>query len=144
MFCPGSFPPVTGSPALSVFLVVFSLLSAHVILCLQVASYIRTIVTKHKVVPEQFLLSQDQLEQLDQAVGLRYQVNEMSSLIFCMIFIQVDEQDVLQKFVSHLPVQELSRGGGVRYCDACELAKPDRCHHCSVCNRYVTQHYNLF
>lgn len=68
-FLSGSFPGVSRSPALSVFFVVFFLISAHVIFCLQVTSYIRTIITKHKIVPEQFVLSEDQLEQLDQAVS---------------------------------------------------------------------------
>ena len=27
--------------------------------------------------------------------------------------------------------------GGVRYCPRCRLIKPDRCHHCSLCNRCV-------
>lgn len=27
--------------------------------------------------------------------------------------------------------------GGIRYCDTCELIKPDRCHHCSICDRYA-------
>lgn len=49
----------------------------------------------------------------------------------------MDEQVILQKFICRLHVNQLSRGGGVRYCDSCELIKPDRCHHCSVCNRYV-------
>ena len=50
---------------------------------------------------------------------------------------QSDERALLQQIASHLPVQQLSRGGGVRYCAICELIKPDRCHHCSVCNRFV-------
>lgn len=51
-------------------LVVFFLLSTHMILCLQLTSYIRTIITRHNAIPEQFQLSQDEVEQLDQAVGL--------------------------------------------------------------------------
>lgn len=112
----GSFPPLHDSPALSTILAVFFLLVAHAILCLQLASYIRTIMTKHKSVPEQFMLSEEQLQQLEQSV---------------------DEQAVLQHWASQLPVLELSRGGSARYCDSCQLTKPDRCHHCSVCNRCI-------
>lgn len=83
LFCSGSFPPVNGSPALSVIVVVFFLLSAHVILCLQLTSYIRTIITRHKVIPEQFLLSRDQLDQLDQAVGLQKWVDVLMIIIVC-------------------------------------------------------------
>ncbi|EMP33122.1 Palmitoyltransferase ZDHHC2 [Chelonia mydas] len=25
--------------------------------------------------------------------------------------------------------------GAIRYCDRCQLVKPDRCHHCSVCDK---------
>ena len=74
MLYPGSFPPLSGSPALSIFLVVFFLLSGHVFFCLQIASYIRTIFARHKPVPEQFKLSEDQLDQLDQTVCLSGQL----------------------------------------------------------------------
>ena len=108
------------------------LVLAHVIFCLQLASYIRTIITQHSFIPEQFKLSDDQLEQLDQMVRGRAEV--LSSIN--MIPSQVDEQVLLHELVSHLPVRQLSRGGGVRFCEVCNLIKPDRCHHCSVCNRY--------
>ena len=64
----GSFPPLHDSPALSTILAVFFLLVAHAILCLQLASYIRTIMARHKSVPDQFVLSQEQLQQLEQSV----------------------------------------------------------------------------
>lgn len=50
---------------------------------------------------------------------------------------------VLREFASHLPVHQLTRGGCVRYCDSCELIKPDRCHHCSVCNRLVICNFGV-
>ncbi|XP_030879147.1 probable palmitoyltransferase ZDHHC24 [Leptonychotes weddellii] len=27
--------------------------------------------------------------------------------------------------------------GAIRYCDRCQLIKPDRCHHCSVCDKCI-------
>ena len=66
----GSFSGISDSPAVSVFMVVMFLALAHVIFFLQVVSYTRTIITHHKQVPQQFYLTEDQLEELDRAVSL--------------------------------------------------------------------------
>ena len=68
-FLIGTFPVVNDSPAVSLFFTVLFLISVHVIFFLQVTSYVRTIFTRHKGIPEQFVLSEDQLEQLDQSVS---------------------------------------------------------------------------
>ena len=69
--------------------------------------------------------------------------------------LQEDEKEYLAELAKKLPVQMTSRSGyykpntfttckiswpltaGVRYCPRCRLIKPDRCHHCSLCNRCV-------
>lgn len=79
----GLFPGISNSPALSGFMVVLFLVVAHVIFCLQVTSYIRTIFTRHKVIPQQFFLTENQLEELDQAVSDSY------SLIGCLSYLKV-------------------------------------------------------
>nr|XP_020454756.1 palmitoyltransferase ZDHHC2-like isoform X2 [Monopterus albus] len=43
------------------------------------------------------------------------------------------QQEVLKKVVRNLPVYTRTAGGAVRYCDPCQVIKPDRCHHCSTC-----------
>lgn len=65
----GVFPSISDSPALSLISTILFLLVAHIIFCLQVASYVRTIFTEHRAIPEEFLLTDDQLDQLDQAVS---------------------------------------------------------------------------
>lgn len=53
-------------------MVVFILVSAHILFSLQITSYIRTIITKHKKVPEEFFLTDDQLEELDKVVSCTF------------------------------------------------------------------------
>lgn len=92
------------------------LIVAHILLFLQYTSFIKAIITKHTPVPEQYRLTQEQLRQLDDAE---------------------DEKEYLTELAKKLPVQMLSQSGGIRYCQRCRLIKPDRCHHCSLCNRCV-------
>ncbi|XP_064405258.1 palmitoyltransferase ZDHHC20-like isoform X2 [Halichondria panicea] len=95
---------------------VFFIACAHVIFALQLTSYLRTIFTTHKPIPEQFKLTEAQLDRLD----------DMD-----------DDQTLLKQLAQDLPVKQCSRSGNVRYCDGCDLLKPDRTHHCSMCNRCV-------
>ncbi|KAF3840895.1 hypothetical protein F7725_006757 [Dissostichus mawsoni] len=43
------------------------------------------------------------------------------------------QQEILKKVAKNLPVYTRTAGGAVRYCDHCQVIKPDRCHHCSTC-----------
>ncbi|KAL5460431.1 hypothetical protein EMCRGX_G033879 [Ephydatia muelleri] len=106
----GQFPK--GSPLVNVFF----LAVGHCLLFLQIASYVRTIATKHKDIPDEFVLSNEQLQQLEEAK---------------------DTQTVLQEIAKTLPIRTLTISGTVRYCTICEHIKPDRCHHCSMCKRCV-------
>ncbi|XP_062261766.1 palmitoyltransferase ZDHHC20-A [Platichthys flesus] len=47
------------------------------------------------------------------------------------------QQEVLKKVARGLPVYTRTAGGAVRYCDICQVIKPDRCHHCSTCEMCV-------
>lgn len=46
-------------------------------------------------------------------------------------------QDVLRRAAKDLPIYTRTMSGAIRYCDRCQLIKPDRCHHCSVCDRCI-------
>uniref|UniRef100_A0A8C5P8I9 Palmitoyltransferase n=1 Tax=Leptobrachium leishanense TaxID=445787 RepID=A0A8C5P8I9_9ANUR len=46
------------------------------------------------------------------------------------------QQEVLRRLAKDLPVYTRTMSGAIRYCDRCQLVKPDRCHHCSVCDKY--------
>ncbi|NXT79272.1 ZDH15 Palmitoyltransferase, partial [Zapornia atra] len=43
------------------------------------------------------------------------------------------QRQILAEIARKLPVYTRTGSGGVRFCDTCQLIKPDRCHHCSVC-----------
>uniref|UniRef100_A0A3Q0QYB3 Palmitoyltransferase n=1 Tax=Amphilophus citrinellus TaxID=61819 RepID=A0A3Q0QYB3_AMPCI len=43
------------------------------------------------------------------------------------------QQEILKKVARNLPVYTRTAGGAIRYCDFCQVIKPDRCHHCSTC-----------
>ncbi|XP_064827727.1 palmitoyltransferase ZDHHC20-B-like isoform X1 [Oncorhynchus masou masou] len=47
------------------------------------------------------------------------------------------QQDILKKEAVGLPVYTRTGTGAVRYCDHCQVIKPDRCHHCSTCDMCV-------
>uniref|UniRef100_A0A667Y9D8 Palmitoyltransferase n=1 Tax=Myripristis murdjan TaxID=586833 RepID=A0A667Y9D8_9TELE len=47
------------------------------------------------------------------------------------------QQEILKKVAMNLPVYTRTPGGAIRYCDHCQVVKPDRCHHCSTCERCV-------
>ncbi|XP_038604065.1 palmitoyltransferase ZDHHC15 [Tachyglossus aculeatus] len=43
------------------------------------------------------------------------------------------QRQILTEMAKKLPVYTRTGSGAVRFCDRCQLIKPDRCHHCSVC-----------
>ncbi|XP_044077571.1 palmitoyltransferase ZDHHC20-A-like isoform X2 [Siniperca chuatsi] len=47
------------------------------------------------------------------------------------------QQEILKKVARNLPVYTRTAGGAIRYCDHCQVIKPDRCHHCSTCEMCV-------
>ncbi|XP_065116622.1 palmitoyltransferase ZDHHC20-A isoform X2 [Paramisgurnus dabryanus] len=47
------------------------------------------------------------------------------------------QQEILKRVARDLPVYTRTGSGAIRYCDRCQLIKPDRCHHCSTCDKCV-------
>ncbi|XP_033871610.1 palmitoyltransferase ZDHHC2 isoform X1 [Acipenser ruthenus] len=47
------------------------------------------------------------------------------------------QQEVLRRIAKDLPIYTRTLSGAIRYCDRCQLVKPDRCHHCSVCDKCI-------
>uniref|UniRef100_A0A3Q1C0A4 Palmitoyltransferase n=1 Tax=Amphiprion ocellaris TaxID=80972 RepID=A0A3Q1C0A4_AMPOC len=47
------------------------------------------------------------------------------------------QQEILKKVARSLPVYTRTAGGAIRYCNYCQVIKPDRCHHCSTCEMCV-------
>ena len=61
-------------------------------------------------------------------------ITKFPSILWCIIFVS----NVVEIFAFIF--------AGARFCEICQLIKPDRSHHCSMCNRYLLTHlhYILF
>ncbi|KAM5278906.1 palmitoyltransferase ZDHHC20 isoform 5-T5 [Hipposideros larvatus] len=44
------------------------------------------------------------------------------------------QQDILRRTARDLPIYTTSGSRTIRYCERCQLIKPDRAHHCSACD----------
>ncbi|KAM6286392.1 palmitoyltransferase ZDHHC20 isoform 1-T2 [Spheniscus humboldti] len=44
------------------------------------------------------------------------------------------QQEILRRAAKDLPIYTTTASRAIRYCDRCQLIKPDRCHHCSACD----------
>uniref|UniRef100_A0A8C9MRF2 Palmitoyltransferase n=1 Tax=Serinus canaria TaxID=9135 RepID=A0A8C9MRF2_SERCA len=44
------------------------------------------------------------------------------------------QQEILRRAAKDLPIYMTTASRAIRYCDRCQLIKPDRCHHCSACD----------
>ncbi|XP_028655356.1 palmitoyltransferase ZDHHC20-B isoform X2 [Erpetoichthys calabaricus] len=47
------------------------------------------------------------------------------------------QQEILRRVAKDLPLSTRTGTGAIRYCDRCQVIKPDRCHHCSACDMCV-------
>lgn len=51
---------------------------------------------------------------------------------------------LLEQKAKNLPILTRTNNGAVRYCDKCRCLKPDRSHHCGVCQKCVLKMVNTF
>ncbi|KAB0391984.1 hypothetical protein E2I00_015968 [Balaenoptera physalus] len=49
-------------------------------------------------------------------------------------FSQERQQEILRRAARDLPIYTTSASKTIRYCERCQLIKPDRAHHCSACD----------
>uniref|UniRef100_A0A8C7ZYC6 Palmitoyltransferase n=1 Tax=Oryzias sinensis TaxID=183150 RepID=A0A8C7ZYC6_9TELE len=47
------------------------------------------------------------------------------------------QKQILVEIAKKLPISTRAQSGAIRFCDRCQVLKPDRCHHCSVCETCV-------
>lgn len=47
------------------------------------------------------------------------------------------QKQILVDIAKRLPIFTRASSGAIRFCDRCQVLKPDRCHHCSVCETCV-------
>ncbi|XP_056600947.1 palmitoyltransferase ZDHHC15A [Triplophysa dalaica] len=48
-----------------------------------------------------------------------------------------EKSHILLEITQRLPIHTRTATGAIRFCHDCQLIKPDRCHHCSVCQTCV-------
>ncbi|XP_015226516.1 PREDICTED: palmitoyltransferase ZDHHC2 isoform X3 [Cyprinodon variegatus] len=95
------------------------LLAYHVIFFMFVWAYWQTIFTKPMNPLKEFELSHSDKELLE-----REDRGE-------------SQQEILRRIAKDLPIYTRTNSGAIRFCDRCQLLKPDRCHHCSVCDKCI-------
>ncbi|XP_023670490.1 palmitoyltransferase ZDHHC2 isoform X5 [Paramormyrops kingsleyae] len=98
---------------------VVCLLTYHVLFMMFVWAYWQTIFTKPMTPVKEFQLTladKEMLEREDRSES---------------------QQEILRRISKDLPIYTRTMSGAVRYCDRCQIVKPDRCHHCSVCDKCI-------
>ncbi|KAG8553835.1 hypothetical protein GDO81_003569 [Engystomops pustulosus] len=98
----------------AVYLLVF-----HIVFLLFIWTYWKAIFTPPKEPTKKFLLPYAEKE--------RYDSEERPEV----------QRQILAEFAKKLPVYTRTGSGAIRFCDRCQVVKPDRCHHCSVCGMCV-------
>ncbi|CAJ0932017.1 unnamed protein product [Ranitomeya imitator] len=91
----------------------------HTVFLLFVWTYWKAIFTLPKQPTKKFLLPYVEKE--------RYDIEERPEV----------QRQILSEFAKKLPVYTRTGSGAFRFCDRCQVVKPDRCHHCSVCGMCV-------
>ncbi|XP_055085878.1 palmitoyltransferase ZDHHC20-B isoform X2 [Periophthalmus magnuspinnatus] len=91
----------------------------HLSFIMFVWSYWKTIFTKPANPSKEFCLPKVEKE--------RYEKEERPE----------SQQEILWRVASTLPLYTRTGAGAIRYCDRCQVIKPDRCHHCSACDMCV-------
>ncbi|XP_036935087.1 palmitoyltransferase ZDHHC20-like isoform X3 [Acanthopagrus latus] len=91
----------------------------HLSFIMFVWSYWKTIFTKPANPSKEFCLPKAEKE--------RYEKEERPE----------SQQEILWRAATSLPLYTRTGAGAIRYCDRCQVIKPDRCHHCSACDMCV-------
>ncbi|KAI2648943.1 Palmitoyltransferase ZDHHC20-B [Labeo rohita] len=95
----------------AIYLAVF-----HVSFIMFVWSYWKTIFTRPATPSKEFCLPKSEKEQYEKEQRPETQ------------------QEILKRVATSLPLYTRTGAGAIRYCDRCQVIKPDRCHHCSACD----------
>ncbi|XP_031783588.1 palmitoyltransferase ZDHHC15B isoform X1 [Nasonia vitripennis] len=98
---------------------VFYLIFFHIFFFLFLWSYWQTIATDLVKVPDKFKLPAAEMEKLLQAES------------------ESTHRQILERFAQDLPITNRTIKGEIRFCEQCQVVKPDRAHHCSVCGTCV-------
>ncbi|XP_053312061.1 palmitoyltransferase ZDHHC20-like [Spea bombifrons] len=91
----------------------------HLLFIMFLWSYLRTIYSSSASPSKKFRLSKSDKEQ--------YEKEDKPEI----------KQEILERAAKDLPILTRAQNNDIRYCDRCKLMKPDRCHHCSTCDKCV-------
>lgn len=97
----------------------FYLIVYHFLFVIFIWTYWLTIFTPPASVPRKFLLPPEEFEKMTQTNS------------------EAAQRVILESFARTLPVSNMTLNGAVRFCEKCQVVKPDRAHHCSVCGMCV-------
>ncbi|XP_006752694.2 PREDICTED: probable palmitoyltransferase ZDHHC20 isoform X2 [Myotis davidii] len=92
------------------------LVAFHLFFVMFVWSYWMTIFTSPASPSKEFYLSNSEREHYEKE------------------FSQERQQEILRRTAKDLPIHTTSGSRTIRYCERCQLIKPDRAHHCSACD----------
>lgn len=98
---------------------VFYLFFFHILLGLFLWAYWQTVTTNLTPIPDMFKVPDYEMEKLQHAPTEDAQLG------------------ILERLAQDLPITNRTVRGAVRFCDKCQIIKPDRTHHCSVCRTCV-------
>ncbi|XP_031630751.1 palmitoyltransferase ZDHHC15-like isoform X2 [Contarinia nasturtii] len=98
---------------------VLFLLFYHVVFIMFVWSYWQTVFTTIGRVPAKFRIPAAEMERIMHPDN------------------PTEPKRILEIFAKDLPISNRTINGSLRYCDKCQVVKPDRAHHCSVCGTCV-------
>nr|XP_012145569.1 PREDICTED: palmitoyltransferase ZDHHC2-like isoform X8 [Megachile rotundata] len=91
----------------------------HILFFLFLWSYWQTVFADLLEVPNKFRIPDVEMEKFQQAVT------------------EEAQRQILERLAQDLPVTNRTIKGVIRFCEKCQLIKPDRAHHCSVCSTCV-------
>ncbi|XP_050430966.1 palmitoyltransferase ZDHHC20-A-like [Adelges cooleyi] len=97
-----------------------SLVLYHIILVLFLWSYYKAVTAKCYGAPENFKLPDDVFEEFNRRP-----------------FDFAKQNTILREISYDLPIATFTTMEEIRYCDRCKIVKPDRAHHCTVCDKCV-------
>jgi hypothetical protein len=108
--------------------------SFHVFFVLFIVSYIRCFMTDAGSIPVLTEADRDKWEEGN--FNIQPQDDARVKKMITQLKIKLEADDI--EFLRELPVVERKqKNGQYRRCDGCEVFKPDRCHHCSICGQCI-------
>ncbi|XP_042609983.1 palmitoyltransferase ZDHHC15A-like isoform X1 [Cyprinus carpio] len=69
--------------------------------------------------------------------SVEFQLSSSDSLLYEQEHGGMEKSQILLEISQKLPVHTRTAARAIRFCHHCQLIKPDRCHHCSVCQMCV-------